>query len=106
MLKKKLGPEAVERDWSWYIKRLKDYFKISSTLNIPEGCEHIGGYAFLGCDWLKRVEVPESVDVINYRSFWGCINATIILKKPEKDFDYIDQEAFLGCRDVKEEVWT
>ena len=61
-------------------------------------------YAFWGCVRLKKVVIPESVDVINYRSFWGCINATIILRKPEKDFDYIDQEAFLGCRDVKEEV--
>ena len=127
MLKKKLGPEAVERDWSWYIKRLKDYFKISSTLNIPEGCEHIGGSAFLGCDWLKKVVIPESVeeigisafrgckslekvvipesvDVIGYCAFYYCSNATIILRKPRSEFNFIESCAFDYVKDVKEEV--
>ena len=128
MLKKKLGPEAVERDWSWYIKRLKNYFKISSTLNIPEGCEHIGGYAFWECRWLKKVVIPESVEEIGISAFRGCKslekvvipesvekirdcafdgceNAVIILRKPRSEYKFIGRyRVFDDVKDVKEEI--
>ena len=102
MLKKKLGINAIERDWE--IWRNVSYFKIPSTLIIPEGCKRIGMYAFWGCDKLERVEIPKSVKDIGSWAFGGCRNATITLKKLMKDFDYIERGAFLGVRDVKEEV--
>ena len=128
MLKKKLGPEAVERDWSWYIKSLKDYFKIPSTLIIPEGCRWIGGYTFEYCWWLKKVEIPgsvkniggcafrcceklgkvvipESVERIGYCAFYYCSNATIILRKPRSEYKFIGRyRVFDDVKDVKEEI--
>ena len=47
MLKKRLGLEAIERDNSFTGGvSVKTYFKIPSTLIIPEGCEKIGAGAF------------------------------------------------------------
>ena len=42
MLKKKLGIESVERNWSVSAGYLIDYYKIPSSLVIPEGCEKVG----------------------------------------------------------------
>ena len=126
MLKKRLGAEAIERKWDWDNKLLL-LFKIPSTLIIPESCERIGNWAFYycqklrkviiseGCKWirshafmgcckLEEVVIPESVDWIGYAAFNRCENATIILKKPKNDFESIEEQAFKGCRDVKEEI--
>ena len=103
MLKKKLGTEAIERGW-FCSEKLGNYFKIASTLIIPESVKEIGQYAFWCCDKLKEVEIPKSVEVIGYCSFYGCRQATIILKKYKKDFKYIGSYAFSGVKDVKKEI--
>ena len=121
MLKKKLGAEAIE--WSWG----SDFFKIPSTLTIPDGCKRIGnsifynctslkeviisegceeiGYkAFWGCARLKKVEIPKSVEIIKEWAFKNCSNATIILKKPKEEFKGFGFDVFYDCKDVKEEI--
>lgn len=151
MLKKKLGIEAVEMDWPSDEEELKDFFKVSSTLIIPEGCDHIhiGEYAFwsynelkevvipksvkeigykaffecreleevdiLGsvraigksaferCVKLRKLEIPESVEVIAAYAFWECKEAIIILKNSRKNL-VIGRDAFLNCKDVKEDI--
>lgn len=102
MLKKKLGAEAIEIDQYWCV--LGNYFKIPSTLIIPEVCEKIGANAFQCCPGLKKVVIPENVEEIGRSAFICCQNATIILKKPEHEFKNIGQDAFWGCEDVKEET--
>ena len=102
MLRKKLGTEAIERDW--HCSRLINYFKIQSPLVISEGCEKIGTWAFWCCDNLKEVVIPKSVKRIEDYAFCSCRQATIILKKHKKDFKYIGISAFKGCKDVKKEV--
>ena len=126
MLKKKLGVEAFDENW-YSDEKLTNYFKIPSTLIIPEGCmkieqyafddnnklekvvipegcKWIGPYAFWGCRRLKKVVIPESVEEIKSCAFCGCNSATIILRKPKKDFKFISSEAFYNVRDVKEEI--
>ena len=103
MLKKKLGIEAIEGDL-YNDEELTKYFKIPSTLTIPEGCVRIGNFAFWRCEELEKVVIPKSVGWIGLHAFWGCKNATIILKKHKKDFEEIDELAFYGCKDVKEKV--
>ena len=126
MLKKRLGVEAIERNW--YVGgRLAINFKIPSILTIPKSVKWIGGFAFCDCWWLEEVVIPVSVEYIgDYAfedcrelrevvipvsveyigdyAFEDCREATIILKKPEKNFKYIGNSAFLGVRDVKEEI--
>ena len=128
MLKKKLGIEAIERGWSWKYK-IANYFKTTSSLTIPDSCERIGGSAFYECDRLKevvisegvksirgcafcycrklkKVVIPDSVENIFDYAFAGCEKATVILEKPEREFNVIGQDAFKGCKDVKEKVRT
>lgn len=128
MLKKRLGAEGIEINWFYVIGNLEDYFKIPSTLIIPESCERIGDCAFIECENLREVIIPEKcVELIGYASFSGCVglkkvsipdsvkyiagdafkdcwSATIILRKPRSEFEYISPDAFKSCRDVKEEV--
>ena len=103
MLKKKLGIEAIERGWLG-IRCLKDYFRISSTLTIPEGCERVGYRAFWGYVGLEKVIILDSVTEIGDWAFCGCKNATITLKKLKEEFKYIGSGALVGCKDVKEET--
>lgn len=100
MLKKKLGIEAFERNWSWR-KGLVDCFKISSsTLIIPEGVKRIGVSAFENCK-LEKIMVPKSVERICGSAFDGCRKTTIIFKKRKNDFEEIGVRAFYGCRKVR-----
>ena len=103
MLKKKLGINAIECNWPDDDCSLKDYFKISSTLIIPEGCEKVGYAAFWYCKELIKVVIPESVEEIRSGAFSGCCRATIILGKPKNEFK-IGYNAFDYAKDVKEEV--
>ena len=103
MLKKKLGIEAIEKDWYSDIN-LTDHFKIPSPLIIPENVERIGIDAFCCYRKLKKVVIPSSVKWIRDYAFWGCEKAVIILKKPKSEFKFIALNAFQICKDVKEEV--
>ena len=105
MLKKRLGIEAFERCWRWN-NRLVDYFKISSTLFVPEGCEKIGEFALCYCRKLEKIVIPKSVEKIEYKAFYDCSNAVIILQKPRIEIE-IENSVFLGCKAVmyvKEEI--
>lgn len=126
MLKKRLGAECIERKW-WSNRNLKDYFKITSPLTIPEGCEKIGNCAFWECERLEKVKISESVKVIGEDAFYKCenlrkviisrsveriehfafgycYNSEITLRKSKSEFKEIRENAFWGCKDVKEEV--
>lgn len=92
MLRKKLGIECIERNWKE--KYISSYFKIPSTLIIPEGCVRVGKSGFWGCEKLREVIIPKSVEEIGYRAFDGCLRTTIILKKPMREFKSIGCNAF------------
>ena len=126
MLKKKLGAEAIEMDWGSE-KDIKDCFKISSTLIIPEncektgfavfmscnkilkevifldGCKEIGDSAFMYCTNLRKVIIPKSVERVCNSAFYKCEDTEIILKKPKKDYE-LEPYAFEYCKNVKEET--
>ena len=104
MLKKKLGVEAIERNWSYSKMISAYYYKIPSTLIIPESCKKIGAAAFCGSLDLKKAIIPESVEKIGDYAFWDCSRAIIILKQPVIEFKYIGSYAFDYCKDVKEET--
>ena len=108
MLKKRLGIEAIERDWENFLGNLIYCYKISSTLIIPEGCRVIGERSFENCVRLKEVKIPESVKEIGISAFWMCDNAEITLKKAKSEF-IIGKDAFYNCKSVEyveEEIWN
>lgn len=107
MLKKKLGIEATEREGLW----INPYFKISSTLIIPEGVKEIGLYTFCNCEKLEKVLIPESVKYIRFGSFLDCKKLREV-KIPES-VKGIGNIAFCDCHRLKkveipegvEEIW-
>lgn len=77
MLKKKLGIEAIEMDWGYSHGNkgyTYDYFKISSSLVIPENVVELGYRAFCGCGKLRKVEIPKNVRKIGVDAFFECRN--------------------------------
>ena len=100
MLKKRLGIEAIEMV-NWDYDFIYNYYKIPSTLIIPEGCKKIGKYAFSGCLNLKKVIISGSVNRIGDSAFWGCEDAEVILEKPEWEFKRIGDYAFYNCKSVE-----
>lgn len=92
MLKKKLGISAIERNWPNDDDELKDYYKVPSTLIIPEGVEEIGQFAFWECDRLEKVIISRSVEEIGFKAFFGCIELKeIVIPEGVKE---IREEAF------------
>lgn len=125
MLRKKLGIECIEMNWEG--KYISSYFKVPTSLIIPDGCNWIGIETFWGCKRLEKVVIPESVNVIGRAAFWcckslkevvipksveyigqrafdGCPRAIIILKKPMSEFKSIGCNAFWNLLYVKEET--
>lgn len=123
MLKKRLGIEAIEMNWeSEYVYY---YYKIPTTIIIPEsvevigrgvfeGCDRIekveipkniveiGSWAFDGCEKLEKIIIPRSVKHIGFCAFRGCCNADIIVEmsKNEFEFKYIPG-LFVSCKSVE-----
>lgn len=50
------------------------YFDRGSSwaIRIPEGCSGIGSYAFVGCENIERIILPESVSSVPRSAFDGC----------------------------------
>ena len=120
MLKKKLGIEAVEKDWIDRIGNIKNHFKVPSTLIIPEECKRIGKWALYNCRKLEKVVIPKSVCKIydyafaacgnireveffgkrvGYSSFRDCHNLVSIIFS--ENIKAIDAHGFWGCRKLK-----
>lgn len=102
MLKKRLGIEAIERDWENFLGNLIYCYKISSTLIIPEGCRVIGERSFENCVRLKEVKIPESVKEIGDFAFEGCyeLEEVVIPESVVK----IRYGAFWNCLELKKVV--
>ncbi|MBO5669877.1 MAG: leucine-rich repeat domain-containing protein [Candidatus Methanomethylophilaceae archaeon] len=64
-------------------------------LEIPDGRERIGGYAFSDCHDLRSVTIPDSVRAIDDLAFYGC-SELISMDMPENIED-IGEDAFLNC---------
>lgn len=99
-LEKVVIPESVKRIGTGVFEDCKNLKEVV----IPESVERIGDYAFAGCIKLEKIKVPKDVKELGEGTFYCCRNAEIILKKPESEFKKIASNAFLGVRDVKEEI--
>lgn len=56
-----IGNSAFANNW-----------RITGTLNLPEGMASIGEYAFMGCKMLEGIVFPESMETIRHDAFNGC----------------------------------
>lgn len=100
MLKKKLGLNAIEKNWEQISLRVRNIYKIPSTLIIPESCRKIGDWAFWRCGELREVGIPGSVKEIGEHAFYDCYN----LKKVEipESVESIEEWGFWGCASLRE----
>lgn len=69
---------------------------------IPNTVRRIGYYAFLSCNKLRRVDIPESVEVIDCNAFEGCGELETVVVRA----DTIYTEAFGFCQNLKNVVLT
>ena len=69
---------------------------------IPEGTTIIDDYAFLQCDNLVSVSIPDTVEEIGEGAFGSCKNLTSITLPSSLGF--IDEAAFFGCEGLKSVV--
>ncbi|MBQ4291115.1 MAG: leucine-rich repeat protein [Muribaculaceae bacterium] len=75
-----------------------------SSLSIPNTVTLIGPCAFYGCSGLTSMTIPESVITIGYQAFFYCSGletATI-----GKSVKYFGDMAFYGCSGLKSVVWN
>lgn len=97
MLKKRLGVESIERNWSCMVENLTNYYKIPSTLNIPERCVRIGSWAFWCCGELEEVIMSDGIEEIGEGAFAGCWNLEsedVVIPESVKE---VGDMAFSGC---------
>lgn len=69
-------------------------------ITIPDGVTYIGDYAFKNCQNLERITIPESVTSIGMFAFGYCYNLEEIIL-PE-NVTYIGSCAFWDCSTLKE----
>lgn len=66
-----------------------------STITLPESITTIGDWAFLWCDKLEKVNIPEGVVSIGRQAFEGCAIESIHIPDEVK---YLDDYAFRNCK--------
>ena len=101
MLKKKLGIEAIERSW---VLEEKDnsYFKIPSSLIIPENCVQVGCRVFTNCTSLKEVIISKGCKSIGIEAFYGCRKLEkLVIREGVTD---IEHSAFSDCKKLREVI--
>ena len=83
--------------------RIEEYKGTESTVQVPSvlaGCNvsEIGKQAFLDCEMLQRVELPEGVTVIGDGAFGEC-HSLIRIELPEK-LTTVGDKAFYMCESL------
>lgn len=72
-----------------------EFYEKVVSIEIPEGIEEIGCYAFSRCNKLKSVKLPSTIVQIGARAFSGCVSLKNI-ELPES-LVYIGEGAFYQC---------
>jgi len=57
-------------------------------INLPDGLETIGAYAFEGCESITSVSIPDSVTEIGMNAFKGCGRVTLIVAEGSYAYSY------------------
>lgn len=70
-----------------------------TSIELPNGIDHIGEGAFQLCENLGNIKLPDNVLHIWKNTFYNCINLKeVILPKKLKD---ISEDAFFSCKKLK-----
>lgn len=81
----------------WESGALNNFVNLKKV-TIPEGVELIGMAAFENCTSLKDITLPASLDSIGYKAFAGSGLEEISLPA---DIDWVEEQAFQQCRQLQ-----
>lgn len=84
------GRDEYSQEWPW-----DEYKQDIVTVEINDGIEDIGNYAFAGCTELSEIQLPDSVESIGYRAFLGCTSLRRV--SLSDSIGFIGEEAFYNC---------
>lgn len=79
--------------------KYKGEMPVNMHVQIKDGTKTISGEAFMGCDNLIAIEIPNSVDYIGVRTFHGCVGLTEVTLP--STIKAINTETFFGCTGLK-----
>ena len=83
-------------DWLIYPSCYPAYFNSRlTTVELPEGLESIGNFAFSRCVLLTQINIPSTVKVIGKRAFGDCESLESVVL-PE-GLEQLGGEAFIAC---------
>ena len=66
-----------------------------TSIEIPEGVESIGPYAFANLTALTEIKLPSTLKMIDQGAFYGCTKLTKV--EGIENVKFINQNAFYGC---------
>ena len=75
---------------------------VIKTVIIPEGIEVIGEKAFYGCTELTEISLPKSVKTIEKSAFEGCTALESVTLADDSELTEIWENAFKGCVSLTE----
>ena len=87
-----LAFDDAETSKQWYIGDAT-----ISKVVIPEGVEKINAYAFANLTALEEIELPSTLEFIEYGAFYGCSSLQKISFSGENNLKVVNQSAFENC---------
>ncbi len=85
-----IEPDDKDLTKMWYIGD-----DTITRIEIPEGVEKIGAYAFANLTALTEIKLPSTLKVIEYGAFYGCTSLTKV--EGLENVKLINKQAFFGC---------
>ena len=73
-----------------------DCHYLAGTVELPKNVAHIREYCFVNCYGITGLVIPEGVDIIGERAFWGCSGINSIVCEDAETPPLICQDAFYG----------
>jgi len=87
-----LAFDDAETSKQWYIGDAT-----VTKVVIPEGVEKINAYAFANLTALEEIELPSTLEFIEYGAFYGCSCLEKIKFSSENNLKVVNQSAFENC---------
>lgn len=113
----KLGPDiefALYEDGILYVRGSGQFYSWSTQRPNPlkgltgiqkavigEGILLISDYSFEGCTELTSLQLPDSLQMIGTRAFYGCKSLTLAEERLPRDLQFVGGAAFAGCKSIR-----
>lgn len=76
--------------------------KDKETLDVPTGIQTIGTYALAGCESLRELRLPDTIEKIEDKAFLKCKKLSIVYVPNETIYHLIEKEKSLKCQIIIE----